>query len=112
MWHGATAQGTQKVLDDQGKPITGRPEPIAEFFSAAGIAQTVDSVHARVRGPLGTGHADEVVLSLKDLRFPPRDLHDAVAQQTLIFAAVREAVDACRALPRERTSVLIGSTRA
>jgi hypothetical protein len=62
LWHGTTAQGTQQVRDDEGNPLTGRPEMIAEFFEGAGISQTLDAVHARVNGPinfavigLGTG---------------------------------------------------------
>jgi len=62
LWHGTTAQGTQQVRDDEGNPLTGPPEMIAEFFEGAGIAQTLDAVHARVGGPikfavvgLGTG---------------------------------------------------------
>jgi hypothetical protein len=62
LWHGTTAQGTQQVRDDEGRPIGGPPEMIAEFFEGAGIAQTLDAVHARVGGPirfavigLGTG---------------------------------------------------------
>ena len=62
LWHGTTAQGTQQVRDDEGNPLTGRPEMIAEFFEGAGIAQTLDAVHARAGGPinfavigLGTG---------------------------------------------------------
>jgi hypothetical protein len=62
LWHGTTAQGTQQVRDDEGNPLTGRPEMIAEFFKGAGIAQTLDAVHKRVAGPinfavigLGTG---------------------------------------------------------
>ena len=62
LWHGTTAQGSQHVRDDDGKPITGRPEMIAEFFAGGGIAQTFDALHDRVGGPinyavigLGTG---------------------------------------------------------
>jgi SAM-dependent methyltransferase len=62
LWHGTTAQGTERIHDDNGNPTTGRPEMIAEFFAGAGIAQTFDAVHARVGGPidyavvgLGTG---------------------------------------------------------
>jgi hypothetical protein len=62
LWHGTTAQGAERILDDQGNPITGRPEMISEFFAGAGIAQTLDAVHAKVTGPinfavvgLGTG---------------------------------------------------------
>jgi hypothetical protein len=62
LWHGTTAQGTQQVRDDEGNPLSGRPEMIAEFFKGAGISQTLDAVHKRAAGPisfavigLGTG---------------------------------------------------------
>jgi hypothetical protein len=62
LWHGTTAQGAQRIRDDDGNRVTGRPEMISEFFAGAGIAQTFDAVHARVAGPisyavigLGTG---------------------------------------------------------
>jgi hypothetical protein len=62
LWHGTTAQGSQRIRDDEGNPATGRPEMISEFFAGAGIAQTFDALHARVTGPidyavigLGTG---------------------------------------------------------
>ena len=62
LWHGTTAQGTQRVRDDEGNPMTGPPEMIAEFFEGAGIAQTLNAVHAKSAGPinfavigLGTG---------------------------------------------------------
>ena len=60
LWHGTTGQGTQRIRDDDGNPVIGRPEMIAEFFAGAGIAQVFDAMHAR--GPinyavigLGTG---------------------------------------------------------
>ena len=31
LWHGTTAQGTQQVNDDQGNPLSGRPEMIADW---------------------------------------------------------------------------------
>jgi hypothetical protein len=63
LWHGTTAQGTQQVRDDEGNPLQGPPEMIAEFFEGAGIAQTLDAVHAKAAGSpinfavvgLGTG---------------------------------------------------------
>jgi SAM-dependent methyltransferase len=62
LWHGTTGQGSQRIRDDDGNLVTGRPEMISEFFAGGGIAQTFDAVHARVAGPisyavigLGTG---------------------------------------------------------
>jgi len=62
LWHGTTAQGTQQVRDDDGNPVGGRPEMIAEFFEGAGISQVFNAMHARAGRPidfavigLGTG---------------------------------------------------------
>jgi SAM-dependent methyltransferase len=62
LWHGTTAQGAQRIRDDGGNALTGRPEMISEFYADTGIAQAFDAVHARVAGPvnyavigLGTG---------------------------------------------------------
>jgi hypothetical protein len=62
LWHGTIGQGAQRIRDDNGHPLAGRPELISEFFDGAGLAQTVDAVRARVGGPiryavigLGTG---------------------------------------------------------
>ncbi|WP_437279842.1 beta-ketoacyl synthase N-terminal-like domain-containing protein [Sorangium sp. So ce375] len=48
-----------------------------------------------------------VTLPADRLRFPPRDLQQALAQQTLLLEAAIEATEGL-ALPRERTAVLIG----
>jgi hypothetical protein len=62
LWHGTIGQGAQRIRDNYGNPITGRPQPISEFFEGAGIAQAVDAAHARAAAPinlavigLGTG---------------------------------------------------------
>jgi hypothetical protein len=62
LWHGTTAQGSQRIRDQDGNSLSGRPEMIAEFYAGSGIAQAFDAVHARVAGPisyavigLGTG---------------------------------------------------------
>lgn len=62
LWHGTTSQGTQKVRDEDGNRIPGRPEMISEFFEGAGIDQVFKAVHAKTKGPvnyavvgLGTG---------------------------------------------------------
>jgi spermidine synthase len=62
LWHGSTSQGTQRVRDDDGNLIKGRPEMISEFFEGAGIDQVFKAVQARKQGPidyavigLGTG---------------------------------------------------------
>ncbi|HTN85232.1 MAG TPA: beta-ketoacyl synthase N-terminal-like domain-containing protein, partial [Sorangium sp.] len=48
-----------------------------------------------------------VALPADQLRFPPRDLQQALAQQTLLLEAAIEAMEGL-ALPRDRTAVLIG----
>ena len=62
LWHGTIGQGSQRIRDDNGHKLSGRPEVVAEFFDGAGIAQTVDAVRERFGRPinyavigLGTG---------------------------------------------------------
>lgn len=62
LWHGTIGQGSQRIRDDYGRKLSGRPEVVAEFFDGAGIAQTVDAVRERFGRPinyavigLGTG---------------------------------------------------------
>jgi hypothetical protein len=62
LWHGTIGQGAQRIRDNNGNPITGRPQPISEFYEGGGIAQAIAALHARVAAPmqlavigLGTG---------------------------------------------------------
>jgi len=67
--------------------------------SARDFAQALETgEHRRV--------AEEVVLPLRGLKFPPKDLEQALPQQLLVLRAVREAMHGLE-LPRE-TSVLVG----
>ncbi|MBK6908315.1 MAG: beta keto-acyl synthase [Rhodocyclaceae bacterium] len=50
---------------------------------------------------------ETVTLALDGLRFPPTDLQQSLAQQTLVLEAARDAAHGLT-LPRERTSVLVG----
>jgi len=52
--------------------------------------------------------ASDITLSLKGSKSPPNDLKQAIAQQTMMLAAAREAVDGLD-LPGDRTAVLIGT---
>ena len=52
LWHGTTGQGAQRIRDDAGNVLSGRPEMIAEFWSGTGIAQVFDAIRARVGGPM------------------------------------------------------------
>ncbi|WP_437735121.1 beta-ketoacyl synthase N-terminal-like domain-containing protein [Sorangium sp. So ce1335] len=68
-------------------------------------------VRAFAEALLSGGAADPrratVALPADQLRFPPRDLQQALAQQTLLLEAAIEATEGL-ALPRDRTAVLIG----
>jgi 3-oxoacyl-(acyl-carrier-protein) synthase/3-hydroxymyristoyl/3-hydroxydecanoyl-(acyl carrier protein) dehydratase/1-acyl-sn-glycerol-3-phosphate acyltransferase len=48
-----------------------------------------------------------VSVALDGLKFPPHDLGQSLAQQTLVLEAAREAADGMM-LPRDRTAVMIG----
>ncbi|MBX9775113.1 MAG: fused MFS/spermidine synthase [Xanthobacteraceae bacterium] len=60
--HGTTLHGGQRILDKQGKPVTGRPQPTMYYYDGSAIAQGMDAVKAVKGGPinyavigLGTG---------------------------------------------------------
>ncbi|MBK9655585.1 MAG: hypothetical protein IPO66_08940 [Rhodanobacteraceae bacterium] len=51
---------------------------------------------------------EHIELDLAGLRFPPRDLAQALPQQLALLRVAREALAELAPLPRERTAVLIG----
>jgi hypothetical protein len=50
--HGTTIHGAQKFQNDDGTPITGRPEPITYYHKDGGIGQAITAVRQRKGGPL------------------------------------------------------------
>jgi spermidine synthase len=50
--HGSTVHGAQKLLNEDGSPVTGRPEPIAYYHKDGGIGQAIAAVRARKGGPI------------------------------------------------------------
>ncbi len=50
--HGTTIHGAQKIRNDDGTPITGRPEPISYYHKDGGIGQAIAAVRERKGGPL------------------------------------------------------------
>ena len=91
-------------------PAAIAPEPIAIVGIGARVADG-ESVHdfadALFDGEARHEPRATVTVALEGLRSPPADLADALAQQTLVLEAAREATQEI-ALPRERTSVLVG----
>jgi 3-oxoacyl-(acyl-carrier-protein) synthase/3-hydroxymyristoyl/3-hydroxydecanoyl-(acyl carrier protein) dehydratase/1-acyl-sn-glycerol-3-phosphate acyltransferase len=74
---------------------------VGDGTSAAALRE--DLVQGRRRGP-----AKQVEVALQGLRFPPKNLEQSRAQQTLLLEAAREAVATGPALDRDRTMVLVG----
>jgi hypothetical protein len=52
LMHGTTIHGAEKVLNDDGTPITGRPEPISYYHKDGGIGQAITAVRERKGGPI------------------------------------------------------------
>jgi 3-oxoacyl-(acyl-carrier-protein) synthase/3-hydroxymyristoyl/3-hydroxydecanoyl-(acyl carrier protein) dehydratase/1-acyl-sn-glycerol-3-phosphate acyltransferase len=93
-------------------PSSAPPPTVAIVSVGARVGSgtsTADFAQALFTGHLDSVAARTVDLSLKGLRFPPKDLDETLPQQLVLLAAAREAVDALPvSLPRERTSVLVG----
>jgi hypothetical protein len=52
LMHGTTIHGAEKVLNDDGSPITGRPEPISYYHKDGGIGQAITAIRERKGGPI------------------------------------------------------------
>jgi hypothetical protein len=50
--HGTTLHGGQRIRDDDGNPITSRPEPIRYYYDGSAIAQVLDAARANTGGPI------------------------------------------------------------
>jgi hypothetical protein len=60
--HGTTLHGAERIRDENGNPIAGRPAPLLYYYDGSGMAQVIDAVRRRAAGPityavigLGTG---------------------------------------------------------
>jgi hypothetical protein len=52
LMHGTTIHGAQKFLNDDGSPVTGRPEPISYYHKDGGIGRAITAVRERKGAPL------------------------------------------------------------
>jgi hypothetical protein len=52
LMHGTTIHGAQKFQNDDGTPVTGRPEPISYYHKDGGIGQAVTAIRERKGGPI------------------------------------------------------------
>jgi hypothetical protein len=52
LMHGTTIHGAQKFENDDGTPVTGRPEPITYYHKDGGIGQAITAVRERKAAPL------------------------------------------------------------
>jgi len=52
LMHGTTIHGAERVQNNDGTPIVGRPEPISYYYRDGGIGQAISAVRARKGGPI------------------------------------------------------------
>ncbi|WP_407166242.1 spermidine synthase [Bradyrhizobium sp. ORS 111] len=52
LMHGTTIHGAQKFKNDNGTPVTGRPEPISYYHRDGGIGQAITAMRERKVAPL------------------------------------------------------------
>jgi hypothetical protein len=52
LMHGTTIHGAQKFQNDDGTPLTGRPEPITYYHKDGGIGQAITAIRERKGAPL------------------------------------------------------------
>jgi PfaB family protein len=95
--------------------IVGIGAKIADASDRAAFARALFDGHAAHDGDTDSaaraareGRMDSFELDMEGLRFPPRDLEQALPQQLALLAAAREALAETTPLPRERSAALIG----
>jgi hypothetical protein len=52
LMHGTTIHGAEKFQNDDGTPVTGRPEPITYYHEDGGIGQAISAIRERKGAPL------------------------------------------------------------
>jgi hypothetical protein len=52
LMHGTTIHGAQKFLNNDGTPVTGRPEPITYYHKDGGIGQAITAIRERKGAPI------------------------------------------------------------
>jgi hypothetical protein len=52
LMHGTTIHGAEKFRNDDGSPVTGRPEAISYYHKDGGIGQAISAIRARKGGPI------------------------------------------------------------
>ncbi|MBR0799242.1 fused MFS/spermidine synthase [Bradyrhizobium jicamae] len=52
LMHGTTIHGAEKFRNDDGTPVTGRPEPISYYHKDGGIGQAISAIRERKGAPL------------------------------------------------------------
>jgi hypothetical protein len=52
LMHGTTIHGAEKLKNDDGTPVTGRPEPISYYHRDGGIGQAITAIRERKGAPL------------------------------------------------------------
>jgi hypothetical protein len=52
LMNGTTLHGAQQMLDANGKPLSGKPEPITYYHQSGGMGQAISAVRAAKGGPL------------------------------------------------------------
>jgi hypothetical protein len=52
LMHGTTIHGAEKFRNDDGTPVTGRPEVISYYYKDGGIGQAIAAIRARKGAPL------------------------------------------------------------
>jgi acyl transferase domain-containing protein/3-hydroxymyristoyl/3-hydroxydecanoyl-(acyl carrier protein) dehydratase/1-acyl-sn-glycerol-3-phosphate acyltransferase len=80
----------------------------ADLPDTAGFEAAVLGGTSHLSGERPEGRRTSVELGLTGLRFPPRDMEQALAQQVLMLDVAREVVAQAGDLPRLRTGVIVG----
>lgn len=87
LMHGTTIHGAQKLLNDDGSAVTGRPEPITYYHADGGIGRGIASIRARKGAPLKVAVIGLGAGSLTCAAAPSEDWKFFEIDQTMVDSA-------------------------
>lgn len=85
--HGTTIHGAQRILTNDFKPVTGRPELTTYYYKSAAIAQAVAQARANKKGPITYGVVGLGTGTLACHKTPTDTLHYYEIDPTIIQIA-------------------------
>ncbi len=109
--HGTTIHGAQRIRDEEGKPITGRPEPLTYYFRGSPMHEAIEAVRAARKGPVRIGVIGLGTGSIACLAQPEDAVRFFEIDATVIAIARNPAYFTFMSSCRPQADIVVGDAR-